>query len=84
MKLVIQSNLYRYLGILLEAREFFEESLCGNKNGRHVDESTSSGKCFFFLLGYKVNHEACICLKMKYLDWQHFLFIYLYITYTLK
>lgn len=48
MKLVIQSNLYRYLGILLEAREFFEESLCGNKNGRHVDESTSSGKCFFF------------------------------------
>ncbi|TKY67504.1 Extra-large guanine nucleotide-binding protein 1 [Spatholobus suberectus] len=43
IKLVIQSNLYRYLGILLEAREIFEESLYQKSNGRHVDESTSSG-----------------------------------------
>ncbi|XP_061348650.1 extra-large guanine nucleotide-binding protein 1-like [Gastrolobium bilobum] len=43
IKLVIQSNLYRYLGILLEAREIFEESLYKNSNGLHVDESTSSG-----------------------------------------
>ncbi|XP_020216144.1 extra-large guanine nucleotide-binding protein 1 [Cajanus cajan] len=43
IKLVIQSNLFRYLGVLLEAREYFEESWCQKSKGRHVDESTSSG-----------------------------------------
>ncbi|RDX79308.1 Extra-large guanine nucleotide-binding protein 1, partial [Mucuna pruriens] len=43
IKMVIQSNLFRYLGILLEAREVFEESLCQKSNGRHVEESTCSG-----------------------------------------
>ncbi|KAK7341539.1 hypothetical protein VNO80_24472 [Phaseolus coccineus] len=43
IKLVIQRNLYRYLGIILEAREFFEESLFEKSNEQHVGESTSSG-----------------------------------------
>ncbi|XP_047153601.1 extra-large guanine nucleotide-binding protein 1-like [Vigna umbellata] len=42
-KLVIQRNLYRYLGIILEAREIFEESLYKKSNEQHVGESTSSG-----------------------------------------
>ncbi|XP_052734020.1 extra-large guanine nucleotide-binding protein 1 isoform X2 [Vigna angularis] len=43
IKLVIQRNLYRYLGIILEAREIFEESLYKKSNEQHVGESTSSG-----------------------------------------
>ncbi|XP_058724102.1 extra-large guanine nucleotide-binding protein 1-like [Vicia villosa] len=45
IKLVIQSNLFTYLGILLEAREGFEEeSLRENRKRLPSDESTSSGE----------------------------------------
>ncbi|KAL9324819.1 hypothetical protein ACSQ67_005464 [Phaseolus vulgaris] len=44
IKLVIQSNLFTYLGILLEGRANFEtESLLENRRKRPVAESTSSG-----------------------------------------
>jgi hypothetical protein len=47
---VIQSNLFTYLGILLEGREDFEEeSLLNNRKRLPSDESTSSGKFFSFL-----------------------------------
>ncbi|CAJ2674240.1 unnamed protein product [Trifolium pratense] len=43
IKLVIQSNLFTYLGILLEGREDFEdESLLDNRKRLPSDESTSS------------------------------------------
>ncbi|XP_057748395.1 extra-large guanine nucleotide-binding protein 1-like [Arachis stenosperma] len=43
IKLVIQSNLFTYLGMLLEGCEYFEErSLLEKTNTEHVDESTSS------------------------------------------
>ena len=42
---MIQSNLFTYLGILLEAREDFEEdSLLENRKRLPSDESTSSGE----------------------------------------
>ncbi|XP_028777099.1 extra-large guanine nucleotide-binding protein 1 [Neltuma alba] len=43
IKLVIQSNLYTYLAILLEGRETFEESLLEKRNLQIADESTSAG-----------------------------------------
>ncbi|KAK4284644.1 hypothetical protein QN277_001446 [Acacia crassicarpa] len=43
IKLVIQSNLYTYLGILLEGRETFEESLLEKRGRQTADESTSAG-----------------------------------------
>ena len=50
IKLVIQSNLFSYLGILLEGRANFEtEFLLKNRRERPVAESTSSGNQFSLL-----------------------------------
>ncbi|XP_019448536.1 PREDICTED: extra-large guanine nucleotide-binding protein 1-like isoform X2 [Lupinus angustifolius] len=44
IKLVIQTNLFTYIAILLEERENFEEeSLLENRKRQHLNESTSSG-----------------------------------------
>ncbi|XP_059653934.1 extra-large guanine nucleotide-binding protein 1-like [Cornus florida] len=43
IKLMIQSNLYGYLGILLEGREQFEEDWFNEMRKKHIDQSDPSG-----------------------------------------
>ena len=43
MKNMIQSNLYRYIGILLEAREQFEEETLNEMRMKFINQPGSSG-----------------------------------------
>ncbi|XP_042521143.1 extra-large guanine nucleotide-binding protein 3-like isoform X1 [Macadamia integrifolia] len=57
IKLMIQSNLYKYLSILLEGRERFEEeALCRNKELGSHDQHSSAGE------GEDQSHETNPCV----------------------
>ncbi|KAJ1266138.1 hypothetical protein BS78_08G127700 [Paspalum vaginatum] len=45
MKLIIQSNIYNYLGILLEGRERFEEEALADRKKMSECDPSSSGSC---------------------------------------
>ncbi|KAL6847277.1 hypothetical protein ACP4OV_023130 [Aristida adscensionis] len=45
MKLIIQSNIYNYLGILLEGRERFEEEALADRREISERDPSSSGRC---------------------------------------
>jgi hypothetical protein len=46
LKLIIQSNIYRYLGTLLEGRERFEEEVLADRRKLNKDDPSSSGMIY--------------------------------------